>query len=273
MPHAPCLAPVSILAKEVGEPLPLSTLLYPGGPTAQEYLDKTEGPGDGTRIEVIGLKQILSSTLWRLYHWRKQQIVEGLSELPALASSQHLAACPMRGDACLDRASNEYLLFHGLGAAGESEAGLFLEAPKGARYGGGIYLSDSGYRADSLVACQACGGMGAARCICDRGGKEQLHAMVIARVVMGDAHVAARCDDGAYRGREGRLRTRAPLNDFTGRRHECLMAENQAADGECEGRDVVVYDRFQCYADMIVHYRMVAGGASVSEGARREEPS
>ena len=272
--HAPPPQPHALLAscpllprsinihRELEAPLPLSAPLLPGGPTAQEYLDASMTSSHQHRLQVVSVRRVHNSSLWKMYHWKRQQIVEGLPELEALPSTQHLREHPMEASVCLDADANEFLLFHTQGQGGvsgedERNGSNLHEGCGPSMFGGGLYLSDSAHRVNSFVPCAACKARGGCECGGSEAAEEAEYTMSLARVMVGDAHIVRRYDQDMYRGSEMRLRTRAPINASTGRLHDSIVAEKVAYGGVHTSRDIVVYDRFQCCPEYIVNYRRV----------------
>lgn len=260
---------------------------FPGERTAEEFLNDSSEPfpgrcgGIGDRpcvgFKVSKVVRVLNSSLWRPYHWRKQCIAESLPEMRELDSSKHLRAHPMGTGPPLDPAANEVLAFHGqssLAIYSMKDAGICQEiSDPASMFGGGVYLSCSAFRANMSVPCSSCGGgcLGSrADCTCqfDAGSE---HVMLVARVTLGDAHVCTEYDADAYRGPPGRPRRRPPVSTATGFVHNSIVCERIADGGShLRFRELVVYDRFQCYPEYIIHYKRVPGTPlSASMGAHR----
>jgi len=213
--------------------------------------------------------QVYNSSLWRPYHWRKQCISERLPDLSLLHGSCALRERPMGTGPFLDSDANEFYAFHGQSVSAIDtikDAGLCQEAASATSlFGGGVYLSCSAFRANMAVPCArcGCGSIGRVPCTCAWLAQSQAleqqpeQALLIARVTLGDAHICESYDASVYRGPRERPRRCPPLNPESGHRHDSIVGESVANGGPCLFREIVVFDRFQCYPEFIVHYKRV----------------
>mmetsp|Transcript_16925 Transcript_16925/g.56104 ORF Transcript_16925/g.56104 Transcript_16925/m.56104 type:complete len:532 (-) Transcript_16925:43-1638(-) len=252
----------------------VSARCFPGGKTLEEFMNDGlhwDLPGVyGSRggkvcvgFKVKRISRIYNNSLWRPYQWRKQCISEFLPDMQSMASSEYITR--MNFAQLLDPSCNEVYAFHGQDQASiemAKDAGLSQElrfCPK--HFGGGIYLSPSAFCANMAIPCPSChqGCIGLDVCRCksvhvDKGRSEE-HVMMLARVVLGDAHVAINYDEDEYRGPIYRPRRSPPFSQQTGFASDSIISESRSCGGShFRYRSIVVYDRFQCYPEYAIYY-------------------
>mmetsp|Transcript_38479 Transcript_38479/g.60046 ORF Transcript_38479/g.60046 Transcript_38479/m.60046 type:complete len:357 (+) Transcript_38479:780-1850(+) len=256
---------------QLESPLDITARCFPGGRTAEEFMNQSSShfPGacGGTGgkpcigFKVTKVTRIQNSSLWRPYHWRKQCITEKLPEMETLRASCHLASYPLSSGPAIDPAANEFYAFHGQSAASienMKDAGISQEiGHPSSLFGGGIYFSPSAFRANMSVPCSRCDGgtIGRRECSCSVTSAAE-HTMVIARVTLGDAHICTEYDGVTYKGEIHRPRRRPPLSEETGHVNDSIIGESIENGGtHLTYRELVVYDRFQCYPEFVVNYQ------------------
>jgi len=225
---------------------------------------------DPVGFEVVGIKRLQNTTQWNSYFFKQRTLRSKYRQsLPEYESSQHMDKYPSKMP-CLDKAINEYHLWHGtswdtvkiikkygLDPRVSSVMGMF---------GGGCYFAEDSSKSNQYIPCPTCGKGAIFRakseeCKCDPNLE---FPMVLCRVLLGDFHVVQRYDVEKYRGVDASRPVRRPPNKPNSMEaFDSILGETQKNGATAASRkqrplqfrEYITYDDSCSYPEYLITYR------------------
>lgn len=127
----------------------------------------------------------------------------------------------------------------------------------------GIYFADRSSKSNQYVNCAVCkkGNIPLKeKCTCPVEAGEQEVAMIVSRVILGNAYLCENYynDIACFQLQEGDLSPVQLLSQRDNTIYDSILAESKETGYDQSGlryREVIVYDRSQCYPEFIVYYK------------------
>ncbi len=223
-------------------------------------VDCVKGGKAPVGFQLVRVERIQEPLLWMQYVLRKEAV--RAREDRNADFQRYIATRPVKTE-LLDARCNEYHLFHGTNVKiAEVIAQKGFEARVGrdnGRFGAGVYFAEYSSKSNQYTPCPHCGApnpvVAANSGECKCGKVERLFPMFVARVLLGDVHVALDKQnfDPFYQQRLAPLRNGSQFD-----RYDSVFGETVEHGGSVLlYREMVIYDNASAYPEFLMWYRRV----------------
>eukprot|EP01124_Arcella_intermedia_P002167 TRINITY_DN11193_c0_g1_i2.p1 TRINITY_DN11193_c0_g1~~TRINITY_DN11193_c0_g1_i2.p1 ORF type:complete len:610 (+),score=165.10 TRINITY_DN11193_c0_g1_i2:37-1866(+) len=242
---------------------------------------------------VLKIERVQNDALWiRLIQGRTKILERTYFGDPKHTTTQladHLHNFPIKTiplDETNESKTNEFYFFHGtkkktlmkivkVGFDDRQVSELVTGEKSPSMFGTGVYFAESISKSNQYITCPRCNRKSIqtnkkSECKChpsqikEAGG----YVVIIARVILGDAHICTKYDEGKYKHKEA-----PPKKAYSSQHYDSILAEARTAcpETKLKMREVVVYDMSQLYPEYLVYYEREGSEDTLPEFSTDDE--